>query len=94
MGWAISNYPNTGIELISHGNENPTSAPSGTFTTSDGLLNIAANKDEHWVLLTDHLGLSHLRENSKFATREARKNNRLSLKISLEAILSTFPAKK
>lgn len=94
MGWAISNYLNTGIEPIAHGNENPTSAPSGTFTTSDGLLNIAANKDKHCVLLTDHLGLSHLRKNSKFATKEARKNNRLSLKISLEAILSKFPAEK
>lgn len=94
MGWAISNYLNTGIEPLAHGNENPTSAPSGTFTTSDGLLNIAANKDEHWVLLTDHLGLSHLRKNSNFATREARKNNRFSLRISLETILSKFPAEK
>jgi len=46
MGWALSNYLNTGVEPIAYGNENPTSAPSGTFNTSDGLLNIAANKDE------------------------------------------------
>ena len=28
------------------GNENFTSAPSGTFQTGEGLLNIAANKQE------------------------------------------------
>ena len=33
------------------GNENMTAAPSGTFRTGDGLLNIAANKQEQFVAL-------------------------------------------
>ena len=31
MGWAVSNYLIAGVEPEPHGNENPTSAPSGAF---------------------------------------------------------------
>ena len=94
MGWVVSNYLNTGVEPIAQGNENPTSAPSGTFNTSDGLLNIAANKDKQWQLLTDYLDLAHLRKNSAYKTREARKKNRTSLKNELEKVLGKYPADK
>lgn len=93
MGWVVSNYLNAGIEPAANGNENVTSAPSGAFEAGNGLLNIAANKDEQWVLLTDHLGLSELRERPDYATREDRKRNRLALKADLETVLKTRPAR-
>lgn len=93
MGWVVSNYLNAGVEPAANGNENVTSAPSGAFEAGPGLLNIAANKDEQWVLLTDHLGLSELRDRPDYATREDRKRNRLALKADLETVLKTRPAR-
>jgi crotonobetainyl-CoA:carnitine CoA-transferase CaiB-like acyl-CoA transferase len=93
MGWAVSNYLIAGVTPQANGNENPTSAPSGAFEAGGGLINIAANKDEQWVLLTDHLGLAALRDRPEYATRESRKANRLALKAELEAVLTTRPAR-
>jgi formyl-CoA transferase len=93
MGWVVSNHLIAGVEPSANGNENPTSAPSGTFVAKDGLLNIAANKDEQWILLTDHLGLSTLQSHADYLTREDRKRNRLALKAELEEVLTTRPAR-
>lgn len=92
MGWVVSNHMIAGQEPAAHGNENPTAAPSGTFQTADGPINIAANKQEQWVALTDHLGLDALQEHPDFAEREARLANRIALKTALEAVLVTRPA--
>ena len=93
MGWAVSNYLIAGVKPSANGNENPTSAPSGAFEAARGLINIAANKDEQWVLLTDHLGVPELRDHPDYATREDRKLNRLALKAELETVLRTRPAR-
>lgn len=93
MGWVVSNFLIAGVTPAANGNENVTSAPSGAFQASDGLINIAANKDEQWVLLTDHLGLAALRDRPDYATREARKTHRLTLKAELETVLTTRPAR-
>ena len=57
------------------------------------MINIAANKDEQWELLTNHLGLNALRERPEYRTREDRKYNRISLKQELETVLRTKPAR-
>ena len=93
MGWVVSNYLIAGVEPLAHGNENPTSAPSGAFEAGEGLINIAANKDEQWQLLAGHLGLSHLCARPEYASREARKANRRALKAELETVLKTRPAR-
>lgn len=93
MGWVVSNYLIAGVTPSANGNENPTSAPSGTFEAANSLINIAANKDEQWILLTDHLGLAALRDRPEYATREDRKRNRLALKAELEQVLKTRPAR-
>lgn len=93
MGWVVSNHLIAGVEPQANGNENPTSAPSGAFEAGGGLINIAANKDEQWALLIEHLGLSELAERSEYATREDRKRNRLALKAELEVVLRTRPAR-
>ncbi|WP_170764692.1 CaiB/BaiF CoA transferase family protein [Ruegeria lacuscaerulensis] len=93
MGWVVSNYLIAGEEPKANGNENATSAPSGAFEAGGGLINIAANKDEQWVLLTDHLGLAQLRDREEYRSREDRKKNRHALKADLEVVLKTRPAR-
>ena len=89
MGWVVSNHLLGGVDPVRNGNENPTSAPSGAFQCADGLINIAANKDEQWVLLARHLGRDDLLANPLYATREDRKTHRLRLKAELETVLPT-----
>ena len=89
MGWVISNYLIGGVVPKAQGNENFTSAPSGTFQAKDGLLNIAANKDEQWELLAKHLDRKDLISHPDFSNREVRKKNRLRLKAELETVLTT-----
>ncbi len=93
MGWVVSNYLIGGVAPTPNGNENPTSAPSGAFQCADGLINIAANKDEQWVLLATHLARIDLLTNALFETREDRKRNRLCLKAELETVLTQRPAR-
>lgn len=92
MGWAVSNWLIGGVAAARQGNENPTSAPSGAFQTADGLINIAANRDQQWETLARHLGRADLLTHPDFATREDRKRNRLRLKAELETVLTTAPA--
>lgn len=92
MGWAVSNYLIGGVEPAARGNENMTAAPSGAFQASDGLLNIAANRDEQWRTLARHLGRADLLDTPDFSDRERRKANRLRLKAELETVLTTRPA--
>ncbi|PQO22501.1 CoA transferase [Rhodobacteraceae bacterium WD3A24] len=92
MGWVVSNYLIGGVEPAPHGNENTTSAPSGAFQAADGLLNIAANKDEQWHALARHLGREDLLARPEYLTREDRKANRLRLRAELETVLTTRPA--
>lgn len=93
MGWAVSNWLIAGVAPTPNGNENPTSAPSGAFRARDGLLNIAANKDEQWQALARHIGRDDLLERAEFRTREDRKRNRLALKAEIEAALAARPAR-
>lgn len=94
MGWVVSNWLIAGVQPAAHGNENMTAAPSGTFETADGQLNIAANKDEQWVALCAHLGRNELVVDPRFATRELRKNNRHDLRTELEASLQNKSARQ
>jgi formyl-CoA transferase len=93
MGWVVSNWLIAGVEPTANGNENMTSAPSGAFACADGLLNIAANKDEQWESLARHLGREDLLAHPDYATREDRKANRAALKAELESALATRPAR-
>jgi CoA:oxalate CoA-transferase len=88
MGWVISNYLIAGVEPKPHGNDNFTAAPSGTFRTRDGLLNIAANKQEQFVALVTALGCEALATDPRFAERESRKRNRVALTDALETALA------
>ena len=92
MGWVVSNYLIGGVRPAANGNENTTSAPSGTFATADQPLNIAANRDEQWETLARHFGRPDLLDDPDYLTRENRKTNRYALRAELEKTLITKPA--
>ncbi len=92
MGWVVSNYLNAGVVPKPMGNDNFTAAPSGTFATGDGLLNIAANEERQFEALLRVLGAQKLASDPRFAEREARKRNRAALTEALETRLAAKDA--
>ncbi|ANT53568.1 CaiB/BaiF CoA transferase family protein [Mesorhizobium amorphae] len=92
LGWPVSNYLTAGVEPQPMGNENMTAAPSGAFRTGDGLLNIAANKQEQFVTLCQLIGRPELASDPRFAERETRKSNRVALKGLIEEALADASA--
>lgn len=94
MGWVVSNHLIGGVSPSAHGNENTTSAPSGTFRCADSPINIAANKDEQWALLAKHLNRADLITHSDYKTREDRKRNRIALRGEIESVLIKRPSRK
>lgn len=92
MGWAVSNYLVAGRAPQPMGNDNVTASPSGTFRTGDGLLNIAANKQEQFEAVCTVLGRPQWCKDARFADRHARLRNRAELKHLMEEVLATRSA--
>ena len=92
MGWVVSNYLVAGKVPEPMGNENFTASPSGTFATGNGLLNIAANKQEQFEALCRIVGRGELTTDPRFAVRQARLDHRAQLKAELETALAARPA--
>ena len=89
MGWVAANLLIGGQQPVLMGNDNFTAAPSGTFKTRDGHINIAANKQEQWEAVCDVLALPELKTDPRFAERDTRKKNRRDLTALLEEKLVT-----
>ena len=87
MGWVVANLMIGGQQPVLMGNDNFTAAPSGVFTTKDGFINIAANKQEQWEAVADVLGVPGLKTDPRFQERDTRKKNRKALTPLLEAKL-------
>ncbi len=85
MGWVAANLLIGGVQPELTGNENFTAAPSGTFTTADGSINLAANKQDQWEAVCRLLGLPELITDPRFQERDTRKKNRKELTALLEA---------
>ncbi|WP_372351000.1 CaiB/BaiF CoA transferase family protein [Streptomyces sp. KL116D] len=92
MGWAVSNYLVSGVPPQPLGDQNPTAAPSGTFQTLDGPLNIAANQQRQFETLCRLVGAPQLVADPRFAQRENRKVHREELNAALNAALALRPA--
>ncbi|OQA17300.1 MAG: Formyl-coenzyme A transferase [bacterium ADurb.Bin363] len=84
MGWVAANLLIGKQQPVLLGNDNFTAAPSGTFLTKDGYINIAANKQEQWEAVTEVLGLPELKEDPRFKERDTRKANRKLLTPLME----------
>ncbi|HEX6975766.1 MAG TPA: CoA transferase, partial [Vicinamibacterales bacterium] len=79
LGWVAANWLIGGQAPQPMGNDNFTAAPSGTFATKDGYVNIAANQQEQWENLADALGVPELKTDARFQKRDVRKANRHAL---------------
>lgn len=88
MGWQVSNYLIGGVEPQRAGNDNMTASPSGTFATGDGLLNIAANRQEQFETLCRIIGRPELMSDTRFAVRQSRLVNRAALTVEIEVALA------
>ncbi|MEK6613050.1 MAG: CoA transferase [Gemmatimonadota bacterium] len=88
MGWVAANLLIGHQQPVLMGNDNFTAAPSGTFVTRDGHINIAANKQEQWEAVCDVLGVPELKSDPRFQERDTRKKNRRELTPLLEAKLA------
>ena len=88
MGWVVSNYLIAGKTPAPMGNENMTASPSGAFHTGEGLINIAANKQEQFEAVCRVVGRPELATDARFAQRQARLANRAELTRELEAELA------
>lgn len=88
MGWVAANLLIGHEQPVLMGNDNFTAAPSGTFVTGDGHVNIAANKQEQWEAVCDVLGVPELKVDPRFQERDTRKKNRRELTPLLEARLA------
>ncbi len=91
MGWVAANLLIGGEQPVLMGNDNFTAAPSGTFLTQDGHINIAANKQEQWEAVCDVLEVPELKTDPRFQERDTRKKNRGELTPLLEAKLAQKP---
>jgi len=91
MGWVAANLLIGGQQPVPMGNDNFTAAPSGTFKTQDGYINIAANKQEQWQALCEVLGVPELTTDPRFEKRDVRKRNRRALTPLVEARLAERP---
>jgi formyl-CoA transferase len=91
LGWVAANWLIGNKPPVLLGNDNFTAAPSGTFATADGFINIAANKQEQWEAVADALGVPHLKTDPRFAERDNRKIHRKELTPFLEEKLKEKP---
>ncbi len=87
LGWVAANWLIGAQPPSPMGNDNFTAAPSGTFATKDGHINIAANQQEQWEKLADAIGAPELKRDARFERRDARKQNRRALTPLVEARL-------
>lgn len=92
MGWTVSNYLVSGVDPEPMGDQNATAAPSGTFETADGPLNIAANRQEQFETLCRLAERTELVTDPRFADIDARKRHRTELSRELAAALRTRTA--
>jgi formyl-CoA transferase len=91
MGWVAANLLIGGQAPVPMGNDNFTAAPSGSFATADGWINIAANKQEQWEALAEVVGVEHLKSDPRFRERDERKKNRKALTPLIEEKLRQQP---
>ncbi|MFN2441911.1 MAG: CaiB/BaiF CoA transferase family protein [Thermoanaerobaculia bacterium] len=91
MGWVAANLLIGGQQPAPMGNDNFTAAPSGTFLTADGHINIAANQQEQWENVAEVLGVPELKDDVRFRERDERKKNRKALTPLLEERLIQRP---
>ena len=80
-------YFATGEIPSQEGNFHATIAPYGTFTVSDGFMNIAVASDAQFARFCEALGAPELADDARFATNALRQAERPALVRAIEAHL-------
>lgn len=91
LAFMASNYFTTGQAPGRTGNDHGLVAPYGLFETADGPVAIAPSNDMVYAKLLAALGLSHLREDPRFATNADRVARREEIKAEIERVTRTRP---
>ncbi len=81
-----------GVDPTPQGNNHPTIAPYGTFTTATEPINIAVGTDKQWRMFCELIGIADAAADARFMTGAQRLTHRDELKQLIEAALSTTPA--
>ncbi|MDJ0358289.1 CaiB/BaiF CoA-transferase family protein [Paenarthrobacter sp. PH39-S1] len=81
-----------GVDPTPQGNNHPTIAPYGTFTTATEPINIAVGTDKQWRMFCRLIGIPDAAADVRFITGAQRLANRDELKQLIESALSTIPA--
>jgi CoA:oxalate CoA-transferase len=76
------------------GNNHPTIAPYGTFTTATAPINIAVGNDKHWRTFCDLLGVPLAADDARFSTGALRSANRDQLTELIESALAARTAEE
>jgi len=84
------NYLASGTPPRRLGNAHPNIVPYQTFPVADGSVNIGAGNDRQFRACVGVLGISHLADDPRYASNEARVANRASLAALMSAATSTF----
>lgn len=82
--WVISNYLNADHVPVPMGNENHSASPSGTYTTSDGLINLVTNEQKQFMALCDVIGRPDLKTHPVWSDRDER----IRLRDEMRAIVA------
>ncbi|WP_108661078.1 CaiB/BaiF CoA transferase family protein [Acuticoccus kandeliae] len=86
MDFQAARYLVDGVVPEQAGNDHPVSTPTGVVPTKDGYLNLGVAGDGQWRHLCEEIGRPELGTDPRFATVDARLENRPAVRDLLEPI--------
>jgi CoA:oxalate CoA-transferase len=81
-----------GVDPTPQGNNHPTIAPYGTFSTGTEPINIAVGNDKQWRAFCKLVGMPETADDVRFSSGSQRLANRDDLKALIEVVLVTASA--
>ncbi|MCR4379238.1 MAG: CoA transferase [Rhodospirillales bacterium] len=87
------NYLTSGVAPARLGNAHPNIVPYQVMASSDGYFVLAVGNDDQFARFCDFAGLHHLASDARYATNNARVNNRAALMSLIEAATRKHPTR-
>jgi len=87
------NYLTSGVAPTRLGNAHPNIVPYQVMASQDGYFVLAVGNDEQFARFCDFAGLHHLADDARYATNNARVNNRAELIPLIEAVTRHHPTR-
>jgi crotonobetainyl-CoA:carnitine CoA-transferase CaiB-like acyl-CoA transferase len=92
LSFQAGKYLNTGKIPPPVGNHHPLTSPMGVYRVGDGHLNLAVGSEVMWRRFCEAIGHQELAVDPRFATNQARIDNRPALNAVIEEIFAGAPA--